>query len=422
MIGHMIAFSCCGNLIRMFHIDAFSFSTTKPADLNNPDHIPDIVKMVSLCLGPVENIMSTWQPNKEDLAHMHPQMADWTGVELKVLPGSRRDLCGRRTMVWFVKLRLIDILVKASWLPKDMLEHEYDVLQHLAKAGRLAKAKQLAKAQQLAETQQLAEAQQMDPAETSDTAANDEAIQACRFDLLEKITDWEGIFGRLPAPVGLKKGRDLVKSSGGFSGITKEVPAYPGGNQLECLELGVLVMQGPVADATPRLSLIQTIDVCTDYNLSLQVSSCFATHFRDINTGNLRYQLVEGRTRGVLIDFGGATVAGKHRKQSASVDEMIAFCKDDALSANLYFVSTVALANKQTAEEYEVARAQLATAKETSGDGNSMNLVTAQRKFDKAQNIFDQIVRHRYIDDMESMIYYMIYNVRRALSVSRRST
>jgi hypothetical protein len=381
MTGQLFGFSCCGHRMRLFRFDAFSFSSSKPADLDNEDDIPEIVKMVALCLSPVESIMPTWQPNENHLAHMDPRMTDWTNVRPQWLD-SRRDLCGRRTTVWAVTFPHIATVIKASWLSRDMLEHEYSVLQHLLKALAMAK----------------------------DEKADDEEVKACRFDLLEKIPGWEEIFGRLPSPIGLKRGRELTQD---FPGETNRIPSQS--DQTEDLELVILVMAGPVASSTNGLSLIENIDVCIDYNQTLQVTSCLAVHFRDVNFGNLRALIADGRPiRGVLIDLGGATIAGKHRKQAASPAELIAFCKDDALSANPYFVSTAALDNEETAKKYEQACAALEHLKRS--DKTSLSgLRLAQRDKDDAEREFKAIVRHRYIDDMESMIYYMVYNVRKLL-------
>lgn len=369
--------------MRLFQFDAFSFSSSKPADLDNEDDIPEIVKMVALCLSPAESIMPTWQPNEKHLAPMDPRMTDWTDVRPQWLD-SRRDLCGRRTTVWAVTFPHVAMVIKASWLPRDILEHEYAVLQHLLKALAM----------------------------TKDGKAHDEEVTACRFDLLEKIPGWVEIFGKLPSPIGLKRGRELTED---FPGETNRIPSHSDGGQTEDLELAILVMSGPVASSTNGLSLIENIDVCIDYNQTLQVTSCLAVNFRDVNFGNLRALKADGQPiRGVLIDFGGATIAGKHRKQAASSAELIAFCKEDALSANPYFVSTAALDNEETAKKYEQACAALEGHKgsdETSLD----DLRLAQRDQDDAEREFKAIVRHRYIDDMECMIYHMVYNVRKLL-------
>jgi hypothetical protein len=383
MTGHLFGFSCCGHRMRLFHFDAFSFSSSKPADLDNEDDIPEIVKMVALCLSPVESIMPTWQPNEKHLAHMCPRMTDWTDVRPQWLD-SRRDLCGRRTTVWAVTFPHVATVIKASWLSRDMLEHEYSVLQHLLKALAMVQ----------------------------DENADHEEVIACRFDLLGKISGWQDIFSRLPSPIGLKKGRELTED---FPGETNRIPSHPDGGQAEDLELAILVMAGPVASSTEGLSLIENIDVCIDHNQTLQVTSCLAVHLRDVNFGNLRALKAEGQTiRGVLIDFGGATIAGKHRKQAVSTAELIAYCKDDALSANPYFISTAALDNEEIAKRYEQACAALERYK-GSDQTSPSELRLAQRDKDDAEREFKAIVRHRYIDDMESMIYYMVYNVRKLL-------
>jgi hypothetical protein len=201
MVGHLFGFSFYGHRVRLFRVDSFSFSSSKAADLDNEEHIPDIVKMVALCLGPIDEIMPTWQPNKVDLAGLDPRMTDWTEVQLRYLDG-RHDLCGRRTTVWTVKFPDLATLVKASWLPPDMLDYEYEVLQHLAK---------------------------------SQDTDDEEVKGACRLDLLEKIPDWQEILGRLPSPIGLKRGHELKN----FPGVTNRVPPHPDGDQLDHLELAI---------------------------------------------------------------------------------------------------------------------------------------------------------------------------------------
>ena len=119
--------------------------------------------------------------------------------------------------------------------------------------------------------------------------------------------------------------------------------------------------------------------------------------------------------RGVLVDFGNAVYAGTRRLAATSIEAQAAACDDDGRSANAYFMSSNAHQCQQLAEAYQKAKNDLAeTDKAVKDYARRKGVAKAASKKLKNHRL------HRYIDDLESLIYCMSFEVR--LEPFRRPT
>jgi hypothetical protein len=137
-------------------------------------------------------------------------------------------------------------------------------------------------------------------------------------------------------------------------------------------------------------------------------------HYRDLNQGNIMWTMKDGQIIGYLIDFGNARYLNQPRQSNLSRGEnnTALLCEDDARSATYYFQSVWSMEAKKKEALYQQAVRERGRAKpEFRADEDE--LVTAA---------WEAVVRatHRYIDDLESALYLISWQVSSAsTSMSR---
>jgi hypothetical protein len=169
------------------------------------------------------------------------------------------------------------------------------------------------------------------------------------------------------------------------------------------------------------LSLKDRLEILNHTFQSLYVAACSNIHYRDINTGNVLYSLLQSedgrRVIGYLIDYGNARYLDERRiytrfDGSEPDDLHVQLRLDDARSANLMFICcqmTRVLKAQQIhrSQAKRLARYRLREPVE----GLDLMIETCERKLAKQERELLAIGSHRYIDDLESAIYAHVYQV-----------
>lgn len=109
--------------------------------------------------------------------------------------------------------------------------------------------------------------------------------------------------------------------------------------------------------------------------------------------------------RGVLVDFGNAIYAGNRRLNG--IDDHANACEDDARSANAYFSSLNAHASQRLVDAYRKAKRSLEKSNPGRRDYNGLKTAL--------ETINEGLLKHethRYIDDLESLLYCFNFEVR----------
>jgi serine/threonine protein kinase len=164
---------------------------------------------------------------------------------------------------------------------------------------------------------------------------------------------------------------------------------------------------------------------------TLNYLAALGVHYRDLNLGNILYELSSG-TRCLLTDFDSARLNLRSRgdldldeQQNKAWDISI----DDAMSGNVLFQSRSAHAARECCDRLEVAifakvQAEANLEKvQAEKDPSAKMIIVRKGNLKRAVKSVDDLVnelrghRHRYLDDLESAIYTMLWVV--GLSMNR---
>jgi hypothetical protein len=381
-----------------------SFATSQLCDLSNPDHAADIAKILAFLMGKVESIIDTFEPprevfNLEVPGKSRPEIWRWcsaSGEPIKDLDRAytllevRNELWGRRTAVFAGYAQKQDddskqiypIAIKCAWLPPYLEHYERKILQHVHDALDCTdpeKYPYLAKARG-----------QVDPR----------------------------VIELIPKPLG--KLRDCMR-------MTREV-AHAFGDEDEAVDpegspihfvLSVLVTTSPHGERVPteatELSLRHHYKILRNAVETLWILSCCDVHYRDINLGNILFEVTwtEGvmMVTGFLIDYGNARISNQRRKQTGRTEgQEVDLCLDDARSINAYFICTHMAKTLRQKEEYDKCVNSIEVTEKTTAPAEIKNasLATLNENREKLPAQMKNR-KHRYIDDLKSLIYTFCY-------------
>jgi hypothetical protein len=384
--------------------DSLSFATSQLCDLSNPDHAADIAKILAFLMGKVESIFNTFEPPRklfslEVPGKSRPEIWRWcsaSGGSIKDADGAytllevRNELWGRRTAVFAGYAQKQDddskqiypIAIKCAWLPPYLEHYESKILQHVHDALRCTDPNKypfLAKARG-----------KVDPR----------------------------VIELIPKPLG--KLRDCMR-------MTREV-AHAFGDEDEAVDpegspihfvLSVLVTTSPHGERVPteatELSLCHHYKILRNAAETLWILSCCDVHYRDINLGNILFEMTWiGRkmmVTGFLIDYGNARILNQRRKQTGRTEgQDVDLCLDDARSINAYFISTHMAETLRQKERYDKCVNSIKVTEKTTASAEIKNASLATLN-ENREKLHAQMKtrKHRYIDDLESLIYTFCY-------------
>jgi hypothetical protein len=394
--GRACGLTLSGRFLRFWVSDSLSFATTLLYDLANPDHAEDIAKILAFLTGDIENISDTYSPPTDRFTLINPE--DKT-EQLEV----RNELWGRRTAVFAGFARRLNaesdtaepVTIKCAWLPTYLQTYEHKILTHINNA--------LKEPVDSKSYPFLAEAK----------AAVDPEVLACIPKPLGMLKDCKRTSRSVKAPLG---------DSDGLYSNDEQEEVY--------LELSVLVTTGPhgerIPSATSSLSLRDHYDILSGALQTLWIVSCCNLHYRDINLGNILFHLKTvtengqgvSKVVGYLIDYGNARILDERRKQLPQKEEdapskkATALHLDDARSINAYFVCLHVLEALQLSTLYRETESSLKAHEKNlqnaSMEAKRLALAKVIAKEEKMmQDLLAKMagMQHRYIDDIESLLY-----------------
>jgi hypothetical protein len=374
-------------------------------DLSNPDHAADIAKILAFLMSKVESIFDTFEPPRklfslEVPGKSRPEIWRWcsgSGGSIKDADGAytllevRNELWGRRTAVFAGYAQKQDddskqiypIAIKCAWLPPYLEHYESKILQHVHDALRCTDPNKypfLAKARG-----------KVDPR----------------------------VIELIPKPLG--KLRDCMR-------MTREV-AHAFGDEDEAVDpegspihfvLSVLVTTSPHGERVPteatELSLCHHYKILRNAAETLWILSCCDVHYRDINLGNILFEvrMINGveTVTGYLIDYGNARIKDDRRKK-AKLDhplvggQTVELCLDDARSINAYFICTHMAETLRLAGEHKDFGVKIKDLERSANLSDDIKRMEIERITKDRNDLVARIKlrKHRYIDDLESLLY-----------------
>jgi hypothetical protein len=382
-----------------------SFATSQLCDLSNPDHAADIAKILAFLMSKVESIFDTFEPPRklfslEVPGKSRPEIWRWcsaSGESIQDLDRAytllevRNELWGRRTAVFAGYAQKQDddskqiypIAIKCAWLPPYLEHYESKILQHVHDALRCTDPNKypfLAKARG-----------KVDPR----------------------------VIELIPKPLG--KLRDCMR-------MTREV-AHAFGDEDEAVDpegspihfvLSVLVTTSPHGERVPteatELSLCHHYKILRNAAETLWILSCCDVHYRDINLGNILFEvrMINGveTVTGYLIDYGNARIKDDRRKK-AKLDhplvggQTVELCLDDARSINAYFICTHMAETLRLAGEHKDFGVKIKDLERSANLSDDIKRMEIERITKDRNDLVARIKlrKHRYIDDLESLLY-----------------
>lgn len=408
-----MSFTWTGTRLRFWTVGPRGYSSSRLINLEIPSHYDLLIEWIVFCIGLPDRVLPRWEPSSpmkmtrtsgegkgelqssEDL-QWRPKPSSNGGSVGNGLLDARLEPIGNRTAVWAGELVPdkavpIPVIIKACWLIQGLAAVEYNVLDYLER-----------------------------PTRSKAFPRPTEPVYRKKW--VKAIPDREFIRGNIPKLYGKVKFTSDEERLLGPS-VNASVPPIEARPEPFPVILSIIIMKGRpaiVLSSISRLTTRQLIRIFIDVVKILQYVSCHGVHYRDLNLGNI--MVVPTYTssneliyRGVLVDFGNAVYAGTRRLAATSIEAQAAACDDDGRSANAYFMSSNAHQCQQLAEAYQKAKNDLAeTDKAVKDYARRKGVAKAASKKLKNHRL------HRYIDDLESLIYCMSFEVR--LEPFRRPT
>jgi hypothetical protein len=239
-----------------------------------------------------------------------------------------------------------------------------------------------------------------------------------RLDLLKSTPELEGTLELIPQVVGMMPHSHPDTMDPVYRSETRTQPAAS-------LYLAALVFKGPpeLSLSSEPTSILQTIRIFADAVRVLWYSSCLGIDYRDINLGNIMKRLVNDGTiggsyyRGVLIDFGNAIYGRLPRDPGR---DRAADLRDDGRSTNIYFMTLNTIAGITIVDDLDQSQAEIHRLEQRLANADSdyekLDLVDllkdARAQFNEASEALRSHRLHGYTDNLESLLYCFVTQVR----------
>lgn len=391
---HVHILTWCGPIVRLWRFEANRYAVTRGFSVHHDDDLTDILRVVLLCLAD-QDLLPTWNPpsfstlkltnSKGNTQSRQLVLNDAASAEALIRPA----VLGSRTVIFLYpplgvqsistmtlgeQSRLFDgdrrLFVKASWRPDRLVGHELNMLQ---------------------------------------------LIQEGLVKLKEEENDcWRDIDA--PTPLGAMP-----------DDVNWTTWADSSGNKLSLDVLAFVQHKGqPIQQDSSEAYLAQVFGQLVQ---QLAAYAQIGLHYRDLNQGNiLMLPGTEGRlARLVLADHGNMRVGTARLRGPDSLcrerneDEWMELAEDDARSANHLFLPLCALDSANHARDYRSCQESLpgleAAQREANMNGSDREVNLAAGKLTKARALLKMARKkaflrcHRYIDDLESLLYLYLYTV-----------
>jgi hypothetical protein len=374
--GRNVCFSLCGHLLRLFEVDPARVGTTPAYSFRKVKDYEEIVCAVALLSGPPFLVKEQWSPSTEE--QLFVQRANGEHVKYRLsnprILAVSPVLWGSRTAAWSADAvrvnpdtpitphEALPLIIKSTWLPKKLYNHELDMLGHV-----------------------------------------DEARNRCLS---------EGAFVPiLPFPVGY-----AINSIPGSTTCLDNWRTADG--HIRCTTMVTFCAEGKHVDED--LPTLQNhLRFHRSFTKTLGWFAKIGLHYRDLNNGNV-LRAADGSC--IVIDFGNARYLKRPRGQTEDQPvEPLVLSMDDARSGTLMFMSRRihGLTKKRDTymrdkRKYEQDCEKLA-AMDDDDPYRQTDLKRCEIKKEKLekqrQEMMDIHARPCYIDDAESQLYLMMQQV-----------
>jgi hypothetical protein len=442
----VFSLTVCGTAIRLWTAHADSFASSRVFDLSDLGHRAELVKILAFVLSPAPEQEQRWEPSPCFKVHCS---STGTIKEIHAGPAKilniRRDLFGSRTAVWALQRLATDDTIEnvlplgtgeeatlddplpgmrpmpdlcsvsdcdikadstpeACETPKDIIKrptYQLDGVQYVIKATWL--------------TQDLVryEARMLHLLHTGAAVS----LQPLASDCIS-----EQVRSHIPKLVGLVD--DETLSGWATVEVASQNTLKPGRPPLHLSILVTTCRVGRrlpmVVSDTDKFSFRNYGQVCLSIVECLWFSASKGIHYRDLNLGNVMWcRLPDGKTVVAwLVDWGNARYLQAPRAASSrerTLDEAINLAEDDGRSANPYFQSLPCAGASTIRDEYLQKASNLRAAREQAeaqglDPETDADCVWIKEELDKKIEEARQ-TSHRYIDDLQSLIYLICYVV-----------
>jgi hypothetical protein len=175
------------------------------------------------------------------------------------------------------------------------------------------------------------------------------------------------------------------------------------------LQLVVLAIHGPIGSTLdPRSDDLTLADVCEIYQGvfgQLWYGAEKGVHFRDVSPGNILWRLLpDGRKVGFLIDYGNARFENERRDKSSPADTGKGVCEDDLRSGTEPFLCVAVMEASKAMDACRTKELAIA-------DQGDQDLDPEDAEELAAYELELLVNRHRYIDDLETALYNLLWHV-----------
>ena len=344
--------SVCGTRVRLWTFDALCFRTSPLYDLDNDEDLVGIARLFALLAS--SSAHSTWSLDEVsfDLEETNGATLDW-----KLLPGcSRASMFGRRTVCWSTPIKDEErsLILKASWMPRHLQDHEPNVLDIVCKA------------------------------------AFEHNIQSLPDRLLKA------------------QYRRVMTRSWSRS--------HEGHQEDEDLTLVVTITRHYIGESIVYLGhaphqKLPFLKIYRELYETFLFLAGIEIHYRDLNAGNVM-QRSTAPDRLCLFDFDKARVGLNNRGDESRRRIPHGSALDDARSASDYFAPIAYQTCRLLEVTFAAAQRRLAKFSDTQLHSATEKKAEATRR--DIARINEQLLweQHRFIDDIESAIYLQLYLVR----------
>jgi hypothetical protein len=342
--------------------------------------------MVMFLCGPVEQVLPSWQPPSimrvsRPGGDEHTEELAWEYDGTDSLIHSRGGLLDR-VSVWkgFADSEMKSAVIKANWLDPALARQQFKILCLLQGDDPLT--------------------QFPDAGPTS---------EAQRLDIIEETSWLSDVKSRVTKPLAYANESDPR----GWLDAPKRPDLEHDDPRFPAKQLAVLFTDGPADTAIckiKKLDLKQFLGYFIDLIAELCYTSCHGVHHRDPNRGNMVVRQTINGLRGCYIDHGNAAYAGERRRMATDLQDHKDACEEDARSANVLFMCLDSLAGQDlltSLNKFEAHLQEALSDPELGQDEVDFDRVNVE----KAREAIKAHVLHRYISDLESLLYWFCYEV-----------
>lgn len=415
--GEILTMTICGPIVRVWYMNPQRFGSSRGLSLDDPKDTNDIVKVFALFSGPVSNYLLHWKPVAGPKGRLAMKTIDDKPflLELKDIKSldTRYDPYGRRTAVWSAGVAQVlsvpgengppppitlepdeHLVIKTSWHLPYLRHHEHNVYKHVAEKERERKEAGIERDADVAIPELIGIL-------NGDSQVDDRL--ACIGD--KSLSDWTT--------------REVLKDP-----LSKDSNA-----EREHLHFTILVTKCRRAVPIGRCFLdeLETLEVYRKLFKNVGYLGVLGVHYRDLNLGNILCD--EATLTCLLVDLDFARI-GTQRRGGGEGEKLKPHetSLDDCISGNLLFMSQHVQKSRELS--IKLARLELAQQKQAKAEGEkkgggaarqgSWRDILAEGRQDGAKELADKIKKlkkkiasehHRFIDDLESAIYTLLWNV-----------